>query len=401
MRKEIAVIAAAASASFLASFLIAAILLPSLTGGGVTTVTTALSVTSPQTEDEYLRSAEALLEKVVEWVEGFRGLKLREKVDVIVLTRSWVIEHWGKGFLNKTEVEIDEVLLKSLLIVPRDFNLTRFRIGFSGYTVAASSDHRIYVVREYFDPRDELRAGATLAHELTHILQGEYFSTPRPSTSDEEAALAALIEGDANLVSSTYLLEHGGKPSRIRESELTPLDALPFFPYIYGESFVRYVYERRGWDGVNEMYKDPPTSTAQVLHPEKYLEGWKPVKPDLPSPPGEGWRLLLRDTLGEYFVRQLVRAHLDSATANRSAEGWLGDRIEIYERNGLYLIRWKIVWEDEGELNEFLNAFEQVLEDAGARKSGEGFWSLEGERIQVQKTSGNAVLLTIYFEADG
>jgi len=401
MRKEIAVIAAAALASFLASFLIAAVLLPSLTGGRITTVTTTLSVTSPQTEDEYLKSTEALLGRVVEWVEGFRGLELREEVEVIALTRSWVVEHWGKGFLNRTEVEIDEVLLKSLLMVPRDFNLTRFRIGFSGYTVAASSDHRIYVVREYFDPRNELRAGATLAHELTHVLQGEYFSTPRPSTSDEEAAIAALIEGDANLVSSTYLLEHGGKPFRMRESELTPLDALPFFPYIYGEPFVRYVYERRGWDGVNEMYRDPPTSTAQVLHPEKYLEGWKPVKPDLPSPPGEGWRLLLRDTLGEYFVRQLIRAHLDSAAANRSAEGWLGDRVEIYERDGLYLVRWKLVWEDGRELSEFLSAFEQVLEDAGARRSGEDLWSLEGERIQVQRVSENALLITIHFEANG
>ncbi|HDD66668.1 MAG TPA: hypothetical protein ENG52_03485 [Nitrososphaeria archaeon] len=75
--------------------------------------------------------------------------------------------------------------------------------------------------------------------------------------------------------------------------------------------------------------------------------------------------------------------------------------MEIYERDGLYLVRWKLVWEDGRELGEFLGAFEQVLEDAGARRSGEDLWSLEGERIQVQRVSENALLITIHFEANG
>ncbi len=357
--------------------------------------TTTISVSVGEaTQDRYLESAKKLLNEVVDWVEGFRGLKLKKEVEIRVLTKEWVIEHWGKGFINLTEVRLEEVLLKYLLIIPEDFNLTEYKIGVSGYTIAASADHTIYLVREFFDPRDELRAGAILAHELTHILQGEYFRIPGPATMDERNALNALIEGDANLVSSTYLAEHGGESKPLAESRLNPLDALWLFPYIYGESFVRYVYEHRGWDGVNALYRDPPRSTSQILHPEKYLGGWKPISLDPPKTPSS-CSLRLRDTLGEFFIRQMIRAHLDPSTANRSAEGWLGDVVQICEKDDIYILQWKIAWESEEDMWEFLQAFRQILRDLDAEELGGGLWILGDRQIRIEELSENTLLLTI------
>jgi len=160
---------------------------------------------------------------------------------------------------------------------------------------------------------------------------------------------------------------------------------------------VRYVYQRYGWDGVNKLYQDPPTSTAQILHPQKYLQGWRPTRVDPIPPPGDGWTLMFQDVMGEFFVRQVIRSHLDIMTANRSAEGWLGDMLQIYEKNGTYMLRWKILWEDQAEAKEFLEAFKQVLDKVGAERLDETLWSSDNKMVEIQLLD-QATLLTIIYK---
>ncbi|MEM3898128.1 MAG: hypothetical protein QXO04_05925, partial [Nitrososphaerota archaeon] len=299
------------------------------------TVTERIEFSSVTPDKAYEENARALLQHVKEWVESRRGLRFKEDVRIVVLTREWVMEHWGMGGLNATQVMIEEIVLKSLFVVPEDFNLTDFKVRASGHMIAGAADHTIYAVKEFFDPSDKATSGAILAHELMHILQGEHFSIPRSSSMDEGNALMALIEGEAGLIGSQYLIEHGGGPrGPLSESALNPFEALWLFPYIYGEPFVRYFYERGGWSMIDFLHLDPPRSTAQILHPEKYLEGWSPIPVDPPPHPGDGWRLLHQDTMGEFFIRQVLRAHLDGLSANKSAEGWRGDVLQLYERDG-------------------------------------------------------------------
>jgi len=366
------------------------------------TITKSVFVTesTPTVEDDYREAAEELLKSVMKWVEETRGLKFKENVSLKVLTREWVIEHWGKGFLNLTEVKIEETILKAFFLISPEFNLTKFKIGTSGYTVAASSGNTVYVVREYFDPYDEQRAGSILAHELTHILQGEYFDLPEPKTSDEENALLALVEGDANLVGYLYFESHGGGARvRIRENALDPMDALWYFPYMYGEAFVKYIYAKKGWSGVNELYNNPPTSTTEILHPEKYLEGWKPLKASFQEKIENGWILMLRDTLGEFFIRQMLRRHLSYQEANQSAEGWSGDVIELYEKNDTYLLRWKILWETEKDAEEFTTSFEKILQRVGAMRLAENEWKTGFETLMLSR-SGTCITITITYTAN-
>ncbi|MEM2189661.1 MAG: hypothetical protein QXG35_10090, partial [Nitrososphaerota archaeon] len=63
-----------------------------------------------------------------EWVESRRGLRFKEDVGIVVLMREWVMEHWGVGGLNATQVMIEEIVLKSLFMVPENFNLTDFKV---------------------------------------------------------------------------------------------------------------------------------------------------------------------------------------------------------------------------------------------------------------------------------
>ncbi|MDW8021151.1 MAG: hypothetical protein RMI78_00765 [Nitrososphaerota archaeon] len=358
------------------------------------TVTETINIVPVPPDGEYEEGVRELLRHVMEWVESRRGLSFKEEVDVVILTREWVVQHWGVGSLNLTETRLEERLLKSLFMIPWDFNLTEFKVGRAGYIVAASAGNTVYIVKEEFNPDNELRAGAILVHELMHILQGEYFDLPDPSTSDEGNAFDALIEGEAGLISSQYISEHGEFGGGLSEGDLDPLTALWLFPYIHGRPFVEYVHEKGGWDGVNEIYEDPPRSTAEILHPEKYSEGWRPVKPSLPPEIGGEWRLVMQDTLGEYFIRQMFRAHLPSSTANMSAEGWRGDVVQIYEKGDAYVMRWKIVWEDSEEAMEFLEAFKGLLREVDANQASANSWTTEMESIMVE-VSGAEVLIEI------
>jgi hypothetical protein len=362
------------------------------------TITENVKIFPTISDKSYEEDVRALLQYMKGWVESSRGLSFKRDVDVVVLTREWVVEHWGVGGLNITQVRIEEAVLKSMFLVPEDFNLTEFKVRVSGYMIAGAADHTIYVVKEFFDPSNRVAAGSTLAHELMHILQGEYFSLPRPSSTDEQNALSALVEGEAGLIGSQYLVEHGSRPhGPSPESILEPLEALWLFPYIYGEPFVRYIYERGGWSMVNTLYDDPPRSTTQILHPEKYLEGWRPITVDPPPHPGDGWRLMLQDVMGEFFVRQVLRAHLDGLSANRSAEGWRGDVLQLYERGDGYMLRWKMLWENEDEAAEFSEAFMRLLESVGAERISERTW-IAGNRLVELQIEDQVTLITVVYD---
>ncbi|MCD6592169.1 MAG: hypothetical protein J7K78_04050, partial [Thaumarchaeota archaeon] len=127
---------------------------------------------------------------------------------------------------------------------------------------------------------------------------------------------------------------------------------------------------------------------------EKYLSGWKPISLDPPKTPSS-CSLRLRDTLGEFFIRQMIRAHLDPSMANRSAEGWLGDVVQICEKDDIYILQWKIAWESEEDMREFLQAFRRILRDLDAEELGKGLWILGDKRIRIEELSENTLLLTI------
>ena len=150
---------------------------------------------------------------------------------------------------------------------------------------------------------------------------------------------------------------------------------------------------------MNEVYLRMPRSTAEILHPEKYVEGWEPRRVEFTTKVGEDWRILSRDRLGEFFIRQMLRAHLPMEVAVRAAEGWSGDLIEYYERGDERLLRWKIMWENREELEEFLTAFLKLLEEVNAERVGENRWMWDGRVIDL-RVKGLSITLIENFKIE-
>src|SRR3954469_16974496 len=93
------------------------------------------------------------------------------------------------------------------------------------------------------------------------------------------------------------------------------------FSYVYGEKFVtRLRSVAGGWKLVNYALRvRPPSSTEQIIHPEKYLVNEKPVPVRLHVP--RGWRPLAHGTIGEFDTDEVLKLVVSDGAAGDAAAG--------------------------------------------------------------------------------
>jgi hypothetical protein len=247
-------------------------------------------------------------------------------------------------------------------------------------------EDRIYLPDTTLKDKDEaFQQRAVLAHEITHALQDQHFPEvlkDRPSeSSDASLARLALVEGDAQVSMGAAIGTEAGEPvgrtlRRIVEAtKKVPLAAVTrgerrqnldraleltrkhlLFPYEEGTLFVSDVYRAGGFPLVDQLYKRPPESTEQILHPEKYLAGEAPRTVGDPSPP-PGYKRVTVDTLGEFDTRTLLSRGLSADAAESAAAGWAGDRFGVFVGPNRHLaLAWISAWDTEQDAREFESA---------------------------------------------
>ena len=170
--------------------------------------------------------------------------------------------------------------------------------------------------------------------------------------TDPTLAVHALIEGDALAVMTAFML---GGPDQVTGESLTrtammaSLDgatspntatvpavmwAQLVFPYSAGLEFVFALVEPGDWSPVDAVYLDPPTSTEQVMHPERYVERDEPTWLSFDAGTPSGAQRYVADVFGEMMIletcSQLLVDRVSRAACERAAEGWDGDRLEAF-----------------------------------------------------------------------
>jgi hypothetical protein len=134
------------------------------------------------------------------------------------------------------------------------------------------------------------------------------------------------------------------------------------FPYIKGQQFCAAAFERGGFAGLSAVYANPPVSTAQILHPEKYFaEGREePIAVSFPDTTYEGKKAVADNVLGEMGARLMFAEGMDEDAAEKAAAGWRGDRYLVFD-GGKELV-WKTIWRTPEAANAAIDALRAVCE---------------------------------------
>lgn len=244
-------------------------------------------------------------------------------------------------------------------------------------------------MKENFDPWDLPNAEATFVHELTHIWQPNLVF---PTSFDMDKAHTALVEGDASYMGDYFINLTQVQASFDLKVEQIPFflltnpalksihlipDAiwsLNFFPYDQGKIFVNSIYQNGGWKTVNEAYQNPPNTTEQILHPDKYFENETAQTVNAPIIADDSWAKIKTDRYGEYFIQVMLNNWLSSNQAQNVASGWAGDNFTYYERGNDYLFTWNIKWDTSCDASDFYVAVHNMMNATGSVDYGSCNW---------------------------
>ena len=179
-----------------------------------------------------------------------------------------------------------------------------------------------------------------------------------------------------------------------------------FFPYSYGSAFLQKAWAQNpSWESINKMYSDLPSSTEQLLHPEKYFVTRDEPKPasaeDLAAKLGSDWKIVYKNVLGEFSLNLLLNLHLSEERAKRSAAGWGGDQILLLENGaGKDAVVVNTVWDTDGEAEEFFQAMQAWLQQKYPNvpkfdETATGFSLLQDKEIHILRHEGTNVRFVI------
>ena len=358
-------------------------------------------------------------------VETLRGLKFKRGISPEVLTpealRTRIEGQYQQEKRKKTE-DTGKVLKTLGLLGPND-NLFDILLKVNTEQIGGYYDNKTkkLVVAGSANNLSPYQRVLT-AHELTHALTDQYYDLGRldqlskAGKDDEQTAFLSLVEGDATVMMSLYREQFltpaeqqqvDAESSRQSSSVLNSAPAIIrkslLFPYEKGVTFVAQLLQHGGTAEIDRAYQNPPTSTEQIIHPNKYFTHDEPVAVTIPNilgALGSEWKPLDTGEMGELDMQILAAQYLSASDANAAAESWGGGRYAAFESTKGTLVAISTVWDSEDQaricaekMREWLrprfNAAGSQYSDGNT--SGWDAHSAAGE-VTVSKTSVTIVL---------
>ena len=285
-----------------------------------------------------------------------RGLKLAGEPERELVSADEMREILAARLAEDSdEIALAQRLYALLGIIPPDADLGDILAGAFGDLTVGMYDPDSDTMRVVSEDADALtpQGELTAAHEFTHALQYarlglESLLDDAEGDSDRAAALMALVDGDALLTEYLYYLNVFDDSQReAADLENADADLSAFFdapvfirraiafPYVEGRRFATILFlETNDFSAVDAAYSDPPASTEQIIHPEKYgVDYPREVSVSISDEALEdGWAVLERGVMGELFFRSMLEGEVGSAaSADEAAAGWGGDAYALLE----------------------------------------------------------------------
>lgn len=276
---------------------------------------------------------------LVHFVEKARGLRFKHAVPVSFLADKEFETHVTSTPEEdaKDTKELEEYVgrLRALDLLHGSVDLRKAENDLRGSSVVGlyvPSEKAVFVRGASLTPY----VRTTLVHELTHVLQDQYFDlTKLRKGVVDTTAVTALIEGDAERIQDRYKealstadaatydaeLRKGVDGAQARTTTVPEVltDSLSF-PYVFGPVFLDSLGDR-----VDAAFRHPPTAEAQILDPVAHPFDVDPVS--LPDPVLPKGAVAFGDVgpFGQVFLLEVLGSRLPYDEAYRAVSGWTGD----------------------------------------------------------------------------
>jgi hypothetical protein len=347
-------------------------------------------------------------QRIEQQTSELRGLPFKEPVKYKIIDRSElrrVLVEKVKEQYTDQEMHDYSRTLAAVGLVPEGTDLLNILVSLYNEQVAAfyvPEEHSLYTFKDlvFSSNLDQM----LLSHELTHALQDQNFDLlkfPLKVKTNDDLALAtsALVEGDATILMTRWYVENvdpskmlGDVGAMFSQNTAKLREAPPFlremlmFPYQEGQQFATTLYSSGGTAAIDAAFRNPPTTTKDILHPDRFLhQRATPENLDLAKLEAGDWRLIGSNTLGEFGTRFILEQGMGIYDAHVLGEGWNGDRYQVYERgtNGPTALVWATAWETEPQATEFAGAYKKVIEKRAATPAPSLRIHREGKHVTV------------------
>jgi hypothetical protein len=312
---------------------------------------------------------------------------LRSKQDI----RNYLIRE-EKEDKSEAQHYADQKSLEAFGLIPKGFPLDSFMLDVLTDQVAGLYDPKgkEFYIADWI-PIDEQKE--VMSHELTHALEDQSFTidpwlkAARPN-DDAELARNAVSEGTAIAAMIDYTVRDSNLSVRtlpdismlIRSGAIANMNSDPIlskapsvirdsllFPYLAGAGFAQqFLKAHAGWTDLKLVFQNPPVSTQQILHPEKYLAAEKPVTVTLPDWKGlvpDDWKLLDANVMGEFGLQEILKQYLGEDRASLLSPAWAGDRYAVFEnaKKETPLV-FRIALDNDDDAARFFGQYSEALE---------------------------------------
>jgi len=331
---------------------------------------------------------------IKEGLSAITGLAFTRDVPYASITKDELrgyLEQRLRETMKPEDVRAEELTLKMLGLVPKDFDLRRNTLELLTEQAAAFYDYnqkRLFILKGAGEGQEERVA---LIHELAHALADQHFHLAKfihegMKSDDDATARQAVMEGQATWLMAAYLAREEGGPPEIpqamiemmkKSAESSAGQQYPVFsqaplyireslvfPYADGLAFQDAVFRKLGKDAFAEVFVRPPASSGQILHPQRYLSHAGLAIPDPPAAPGaREFRKLADGTLGEFDFRVLLTQYTSTEEGDPAAEHLVGASYELLEhkREKFPVLGVASVWDSPESAQKYFELYGRVM----------------------------------------
>ncbi len=318
--------------------------------------TAAVFVAGRDTGPHYPKAWDSRILPIVQFDEHERGLQFKHPVEVIFMApkafdKLVTTSSSSLSTKEKAQIADETASLRALGLIDGKVDLFKQENDLNSGGILA-----------YYDPHDkkvrvkgsELTPDVrvTLAHELTHALQDQYFDLGREDSlpDDAQQAFRSVVEGDAVVVQNAYAdsmsksdqaaynkAESDGSSVYSKIPDI--LVAQQLEPYVVGPAFVNALKAHGGDEAVDEALRHPPASTAALMDIFRYLDqpssttGSTTTTMAVPKL-GSGDKKVESGDFGALYWYLMLARRLDVHKAIKAVDGWAGDSSLTYREPG-------------------------------------------------------------------